>query len=247
MAFLPTLAIGLSAVGAGVSFIGGMQQAKAAEAISAQNAAIQQQNANMQAQSLRAQAELQRIQALANSRLRQAEAGSQYANADAMRQRAAVQEQINAENLRKQREQGQRLMATQRARFASAGVVESTGSPLSLLAETAGIIQRDLGERQYQNELQLSGLYQEAALERLGGEYALAGATLDKSSALSAARLTDASATATLLTGQRQAEITRLSGQSQASGLRIGAFGNLLSAGSGLYNQGRQLQQLGAF
>ncbi len=247
MAFLPALAIGLSAVGAGVSFIGGMQQAKAAEAISAQNASIQQQNAAMQAQSLRAQAELQRIQATANARLRGTEAAAQFGNAEAMKQRAAVQEQINAANLRKQREEGQRLTATQRARFAAAGVVESTGSPLSLLAETAGIIQRDLGERQYQNELALSGLYQEAALERLGGEYALAGATLDKSSALSQARLTDASATATLLTGQRQAEITRLAGASQASGLRTGAFGNLLSAGAGLYGQARQLQQLGAY
>lgn len=247
MSFAPAIAMIASAVGTGVSFIGAMQQAKASEGIANANAAIQQQNAAMQAATLRAQAEIERNQASANLKARQAEAGARFGNAAAMRDRAKAQEEINARNLRLRREAGQRLSATQRARFAAAGISDSTGSPLSLLAETEGIIQRDLKEQQYHNELALSGLYQEAAMERLGGEYALAGATLDYDVSKTQARLRDASATASLLAGNREAAVTRLAGASQASGYRFGAAGSLLGGVTGRVDQYYRLKQYGAF
>jgi hypothetical protein len=247
MGFLAPLAMVASAVGTGVSFIGAMQQARASEAIAGANAQIQNQNAQMQSATLRAQAEIQRQQAAANLKLRQGEAGARFGNADALRQRALAQDAINAANLRKKREAGARLTATQRAKYAAAGIVDSTGSPLSLLAETEGIIQRDLKEEQYHNELVLSGLFHEAAMERLGGEYALAGATFDYDASKSEARLRDASATATLISGRNEAEMTRLGGRAQASGYRFGGMGNLLSGASNAAGQYMQFKQWGAF
>jgi hypothetical protein len=241
------IAIGLSAVGAGVSFIGQMQQAKAAQGIANANAALQQQNSQMEAATLRAQAEIQKNTAAQNLRLRQQEAGARFENANVMRQRALAQDEINAANIRKKREEYGRMQATQVARYAAAGIVESTGSPLSLIAETAGIIARDIGEQTYADNLRQQGLLREASLERLGGEFALAGATLDYSSELSASKIRESSAAATLLTGQRQSEITRLAGASQASVLRTGAFGGLLGSGTNLLTQHLQFKQWGAY
>lgn len=225
----------LSIGGAAVSAIGGLQQASAASAIADENARIQEANARLQAEGIRTQADILRSQTKVNYRFRAQEAGQARFNADAKSSQALAQEAVNATNLRKRRKEGAELLATQRGKYAAANIVESTGSPLSTLVETAGIIERDAKEQQYYNDLAVNGLYSEAALERLGGDYALAGATLDKSAALTEAKLKEASGTATLLSGQRQAAITRMSGASQASGLRMGAFGNLLTSGADIY------------
>jgi hypothetical protein len=227
----------LSIAGTALSAIGGLQQASAASAVAEENARIQAANARLAAEGESTRASLLRSQTRANYRMRATEAGQMKLNADVKSSRAAVQSAINAENQRRRREAGQRLTGTQRARFAAANIVESTGSPLSVLAETAGLVQRDMNEQQYFNDLAVDGLYQEAALERLGGEYALAGATMDRATGLTEAKLTEAGAQATLLTGLRKASITRMSGRAESQGLQMGAFGNLLSGGASIYKQ----------
>lgn len=237
----------LTGVGAAVSAIGGVQQARAQQAIGEENARIQAQNANLQAAAARAQAEITRKQADANFQLRAGTAAQATANANAMRERAAAQDAINARNIRLKRDEGERLQASQRAKFAAAGLVESTGSPLSILAETAGLIQRDISEQTYINELNQAGLLQEAALERLGGRYALAGAMLDRSAGRSESALRAAGAEASLLSGLRSAEVTRLAGNAAAQGSMFGAFGNLLGSASSIYGNYRELKKYGAF
>lgn len=224
-------------LGAVTTLVGGLQQASATKAIAEENARIQAANAHIEAESIRTKAEILRSQTRFNFRARANEAGQMKANADAKSERAAVQNVINAENIARQRKEGARLMARQRAGFAASNVVESTGSPLSILAKTAGLIERDAQEQKYFGDLKTAGLYEDAALERLGGEYALAGAYLDKSSSLSAAKIEDATATATLLGGQRKAALTRMAGNSQASGLRLSAFGNLLTDVGNIYSK----------
>lgn len=201
-----------------------MQQARASEAIANQNAALQRQNAAQQSEAMRAQAHLQELQTRQNFALRSADATAKQQQANTMRQQASAQEAVNARNLTLRRQEGERLMAAQRARMAAAGVVESTGSPLSMLAETAGLIQRDIGEQQYRNELATQGLLQQASMERLGGEYALAGATFDRGAGMAEANLRNAAASASLFSGNREADITRMAGQAQASGYRYGAL-----------------------
>ncbi len=225
----------LTAVGTAVSTIGSFQQARAAQGIANQNARLQEQNAQYEAAALRAQAEIQKNQASQNLQMRQMEARARFENADALKSRALAQDEVNAQNIRKKRDSYGRLQATQKARYAAAGIVESTGSPLSLIAETAGIIERDIGEQTYANELSQQGLLQDAALARLGGEFALAGATLDYGSELSSSKLKQSAAAATLLTGGRTAQITRLAGGAQASGYRYGAAANLLTGASRAY------------
>ena len=70
---------------------------------------------------------------------------------------------------------------------------------------------------------------------------------MDKSAGMSEAKLREAGASQTLLSGQRTAQITRMAGASQAQGLRYGAVGNLLGAGTGMGQQYYQFKQLGAF
>lgn len=227
----------LSAAGALTSFAGGLQQAVAGKAIAEENARIQEANARLEAEGIRTKAEILRSQTRFNFRARSNEAGQMKANADVKSSRAAVQETINATNTARQREAGRALMAKQKAGFAAANVVESTGSPLSILARTAGLIERDVKEQQYFGDLKSAALYEDAALERLGGEYALAGATLDKSTGLATAKLEDATAGATLLTGQRRAALTRMAGKQQSTGMMLGSFGNLLSDSASIYDK----------
>ena len=247
MGFLAPLSLALGAIGTGVSFIGGMQQARAASAIAEQNAAIARMNAVNEAESMRAQAAIQQNQTRQNFQFRQAEAGQAFANAGAKRSQAAAQDAVNAENLRVRREEGRRLQAAQSAKFAAAGIVESTGSPLSLAAATAGLIQRDLAATQYQQELAQTGLLHEAGMERLGGQFAMAGATMDAGAGRAEAGLRVAAASARLASGNREADLMRSAGMAQSAGARFSAFGNLLGSAGSLYGQHLQFKQLGAY
>lgn len=247
MGFAAPIAIALSAIGTGISFIGGMQQARAAQAIAEQNANIARMNARNEAEALRAQATIQANESRQNFLSRQAEATQMFANARAKQDQARAQEAINAENIRRRGEEGRKLMAAQQARFSAAGIVESTGSPLALAAMTAGAIERDKADSIYANELALTGLYHEAGMERLGGQYALAGATMQRNTSRAESSLRMATAAARQASGDREAEIIRLAGQAQSAGARYSAFGNLFGGLGGLGSQYSKLSDVGAF
>jgi hypothetical protein len=133
----------------------------------------------------------------------------------------------------------ERAQASTRAAIAASGAVESSGTPLDILAETAGTIQRDQEEQHYENELTRSSLLREAQMERLGGSLALAGATLDRSSEVAAAGLRGASARGAYLANMREAQLTRFGGKqaAKAGAITAGAtlFSTIGSAASG-YN-----------
>jgi hypothetical protein len=247
MPFIPaTVGLILTAVGTGVSVYGSYQQSQAASAVASANAKIQEKNTAMQVSSLQAQATIARQTATANFELQKNQAAARVSNAASLENRARIQESIDRVNIDKQRDAYQRLAATNRTRVATSGVVESTGTPLSIAAEFAGKVQRQLEDASYGQRLNQQGIYREAAMERLGGKLALAGASLDSYSALAQANLTDASATMTAYTGQRQADITRLAGASQAQGLQFQALGNLFSGGAQVAGDIWKFKQSGA-
>jgi hypothetical protein len=236
MTALVVASLALTAVGAGVSAYGQYQAGKTQNAIAQFNATAQENNARSQMQAMQAQSEIQRAQAEANFRLRSAEAAARTNNARAIEAQALNQDLINRTNLRKRREEFGRMQGEQRAAIAASGAVESAGTPLDLLAETASKIQQDQEEQHYSNELQRRTLFSEAAQERLGGKLALAGATLDRSSSVAEAGLRDAAGKAGYLAGLREAQITRLTGSAakRAGAIQAGAtiFSAMGDAGS---------------
>lgn len=220
-----------TAVGAGISAYGQYQAGKTQSAIADYNARQQQIQAKQQAASMQVQAAMLKQEAEANMRLREAEAKAMKVNAKNLENQALTQDSIDRANMANRRQEFAKLQATQRAQIAASGVVESSGTPLDLLAETAARIQQDRDQQQFTTELQRRTLFAEAANERLGGELALAGATLERDSALATAALQDASSRGVLMAGMSEARITRAAGRAAR---QAGAYGAVATLFSGL-------------
>jgi predicted PP-loop superfamily ATPase len=226
-----------SLVGGGIAAYSSYQAGKTNAAISSFNAMNQEKNAKMQLLAMQTQANLQKQAAEAQYALRSQEAQAKFNNATSIENQALGQDRINRVNLQKRREEMERQAASTRAAIAASGAVESSGTPLDILAETAATIQRDQEEQHYEGELNRISLLREAQMERLGGSLALAGATLDRNSEVAAAGLNRSAARSSYLSGMREANLTRLSGKSAArsGAIQAGAtlFSSIGSAASG--------------
>jgi hypothetical protein len=222
----------IGAVGAGVSAYGQVQQGKAQNAIAQFNAQQQEKQAQMQLLGMQTQAAMQKQQADANFALRSAEANARMNNADLMASQSLQQDAINRLNLRKRREEFGRMQGAQRAAIAASGVSEASGTPLDILLDTTAKIQQDQEEQHYVNEVQRRTLFNEEAMERLGGKLALAGATLNRDSEIAAAALRGTAAHGEYLGDLRAAEITRLTGRAAQTASYYQAGATLLSQGS---------------
>lgn len=221
--------IAVAAIGAGVSAYSQQQAGKTQQAIANYNAAQQEREAQTQLLSMQTQAALQREQAAKEFALRQAESNARVNNAISLENQALSQDAINRANLRKRRQEFERMQSEQRVAIAASGIAESSGTPLDILAETAARIQQDQEEQHYAGEMQRRTLLAEAAQERLGGKLALAGATLDRDSTIAAAGLREAAGKAESLAGIRTAQITRLTGSAARSAANYQAGATLLS------------------
>lgn len=219
----------VSSVGAGVAAYGQYQTGRTQDAIAQFNSKAQERNARMNLMAMQASATAQKNQAKANFALAQQQAQAHYNNARSIENHALGQDRINRDILRRRREQFGEAQGTQRAAIAASGVVESSGTPLDLVAEMAGTIQRDQEEQAYNFELERRTMFREAQMENLGGDLAMAGATLDRSSSLREASLTAASARMQYLSGRREAEITRLTGRASRQAGTIGAAATIFS------------------
>lgn len=241
---------GASAVGTGVSVASGLSQARRANSLAQYNAIAQTQNARSQQQAALLQAAMMRqqssytaAQARMNYALAESEAQARFNNAQTLRNQAEAQTSADRENIKRTQIEQARFTAHQRANIAGAGVVEA-GSPLEVLAESAGDMQAALNEQQYQSELQRRQTYGRAALETFGGQLAKSHAGIDLWSGLAESNLQKQSAQLQEQTGAslyrqglRQAEITRMGGAADAAGARYGAYGALFS---GIGNLGSQ-------
>jgi hypothetical protein len=226
---LAVAAIVVSMVGAGVSAYGSYQTGKSNKAIANFNAANRDKEAAMQLKVMQTQANIQKSQAEQDFALRQQESQARFNNAISIENQAISQDKINRANLAKRRDVMAREQATQRASIAASGAVESSGTPLDLLAETAATIQQDQEEQHYINEVQRDSLLQAADQERLGGRLALAGSTLNRDSALTAAALNKAAASGQYMGAKREAQVMRLTGAAAARAGKYEAGSSLLS------------------
>lgn len=208
-------AIGLavSAVGTGAAVYGQRQAARTTEQFARFNAMVEANNARLNHRMMLAQAESQR-------RALEAEAAMQSNNAQMLRQMANAQAGADRENIRRTREDHMRFQAIQRAKVASSGILEE-GSPLEVLADTAGLMELTLQDLHYESDLNRRSLLWQADVTQAG-----AGATLFQARATG---LDVAAANAGLRQGLRQADITQRAGLAQASGMRRDSVATLLT------------------
>lgn len=122
----------------------------------------------------------------AYSSIQQGKAADRLAqfNANSANQAAADKARDGRILANNQREQNQRLQARQRALYAKAGVVDTTGSPLMVQVAQAGQLEMSALEIEATSSTEAARLQQQAQLDRMQGKaaksagYLNAGATI---------------------------------------------------------------------
>jgi hypothetical protein len=188
-----------TAASAGVAYYGQQQQAAAAERMANYNYAVQKNQMEMQATMARMQAE------------QQTQAGLQ--NAAVMENEASRVEQEARERAKRMRAENERMLGRQRAQYGKAGVT-SEGSPLAIMADSAGLMELAVSDELYRADMERQGYLRKAQVERWQTGYSL----IDKIAAdynYSSARF--------------RATPILLEGQNTAQALRVNSYGTLLS------------------
>jgi hypothetical protein len=227
IAAIAYMSIAASAIGTGVSYYGQRQAANSAAAIADYNARVQERNASAQLRLQLAQAELNKKALDMQAAAQEQAARLAFQNAEAMRMDADAQSAIDRAEREKARREHLRLMATQRAKVAGSGMVES-GSPLMVLAETARLTQLDIEEQAYASDLDRRARLREADLTEFQGRQGLfeAGMTRFNKNFES---LNAASARAGYANTRTGIRLGLLGARADASAARIGANASLLS------------------
>lgn len=191
-----------SLASAGMAFYGQQQQADAANRLGQYNYSIQRQQMEMQA----------RMQSIAADQ--QYQAGMQ--NAKTLENEGLRVEQEARERARRMREENERISGAQRARFGKAGVVME-GTPLAVMAESAGLMELAVADEMYKANLERGGFYRKAEVEKWQANYSL----IDK-----------AAADYNAMTSSYRAQPLLMEGQNTANALRVNSYGSLLSGTS---------------
>jgi hypothetical protein len=230
---ITVVALAASAVGAGVSY--SAQQSAAAD-----NAQLALLNAQGQTQAAKQQGELGAMQAQLNQQLNKQLSDRDQAaaeqNARTLEAQAKLGTEVTQGNIQKTREEFARMLAAQRVQAAKAGVADTTGSPLELLAKTAADEQRTANQMRYEDENNRRGLFGGAFEQR---DQAKINAQLSKIDGLSMASQ-GAAARGTALNQIAQAKLDLYAARAQSDGMRQQATAGLISSAgsmaSGLYS-----------
>jgi len=152
----------LSAVGTGMSVASSNNAAKSQEQLALLNAQAQTQAA-------RQTGRLQSVQAQVNAALAEKDKVMANAAAQGLERQAGVVAATGRENTRRQRAEFAVFLAQQRASIAGSGVVDTTGSPLAILENTAKESQRAAEDTLFEVESQRRNIFDEATVQRNAG------------------------------------------------------------------------------
>ena len=207
---IAAIAIIGSLASAGISYYGQQQQAASAQRMAQYNYSIQRQQMEMQA----------RMQSIAADQ--QYQAGMQ--NAKTMENEGLRVEQEARERARRMRTENERLAGAQRARFGKAGVVME-GTPLAVMAESAGLMELAVSDELYKANNERSAFYRKAEVEKWQAGYSL---------------IDQAAADYNAATSTFRAQPILMEGQNTATALRVNSYGSLISGVSGAADMGVQ-------
>ena len=207
---IAAIAIIGSLASAGISYYGQQQQAASAQRMAQYNYSIQRQQMEMQA----------RMQSIAADQ--QYQAGMQ--NAKTMENEGLRVEQEARERARRMRTENERMAGAQRARFGKAGVVME-GTPLAVMAESAGLMELAVSDELYKANNERSAFYRKSEVEKWQAGFSL----MDK-----------AAADYNAATSTFRAQPILMEGQNTATALRVNSYGSLISGVSGAADMGVQ-------
>lgn len=199
-------AIAASLASAGMAFYGQQQQAAAAQRLAQYNYAVQEQQMRMQANMQKIAAEQQYAAGMQNARL--------------MENEGLRVEQEARERARRMRQENERIAGSQRARFGKAGVT-SAGSPLAVMAESAGLMELAVSDELYKANMERSAYYRKADVEKWQAGFSM----IDK-----------AAADYNAATSTYRAQPILMEGQNTATALRVNSYGSLISGVSDAAN-----------
>jgi hypothetical protein len=202
-AVIAGVAVAASLASAGLAYYGQQQQAAAAERMAQYNYEVQRQQNEMQAQMAKMVAEQQH------------QAGLQ--NAAVMEREAQRVEMEARERAKRMREENERMLGMQRSRYAAAGVT-SEGTPLVVMAETAGRLEQAVGDELYKADMERMAWMRKGEVERWQAGYSL----IDK-----------AAAEYDLASSSVRAYPLLMEGKNMAQNLRTSSYGTLLEGVSG--------------
>ncbi len=225
------VALALGGLGAGLQYAAQMDAANTQSTIATLNAQAGVAQATQQGNITSLQAQLQQEQAKTAQR-------AAFENAEAMRQEADLETKIGLENTRRQRDEFRRGLAQAIAQQGGSGATLMTGSPLDLLIAAADEEQQIELDNLYGINAARTKGFREAAGVELGGRVEGLNATLYGLDSMAALAQGRAQAS--------QARIDGLLGQSKASGMRLGAFGNLIGNSAGLAKDYAKIRKYGS-
>ena len=248
----------LGAVGSGLNLFGGLGAAKAAKLNAQTNYLISMGNAEtergntlaaLDLDSVRSQIELDNAQMGMDFAL--LDAGARNRNAERLRQFAEVRTSQSREAIRRQMRSFEGMASSQRAAIGASGVTGS-GSPLEVMAESAGQMQIALQDAHNAASMERGETLTRAGLEDYGATRDVLGARANMMSAergysLSAASnvLGRMSAESNYRSAKFGASINRLSGLDQAKGMQFSAIGGAFAGFANLAGQNSQAKYLG--
>lgn len=222
MTALTVASLAVTAVGAGLSYYSQQQQASNAESTANYNRQVADQNNRINLELAQRQSSWQAQNAEAR-----AKAGQN--NATALQQQGRAAEAQAREEGRRLREQNERQLSMQRARYGKAGVT-SEGSPLAVMAETASLLELGVQDVNYRGDMEGRAYDRRAELERFESGFSLFDAGI--------ARYEGAAAEAGFSINQNKAKADYLSGMNQAQGYRNAATSTLISGAGQAINIG---------
>lgn len=236
----------VGAAGTGLAYYSSQQAASQQQRMALLNMRAQQDAANMQARIQQAQAQFEAAQAELLARQQQTEAAAKNAYAASVRTEADNRARANQENIERSRRDAEKLKAMQLSALAKNGIVDTTGSPLDLLAETADAAHQAAAEAGLETEAERRSLFHEAASAEFDAGMLGINANMSR---LQAAR-NQASGVAALAAGRlnaRQAQIEGLGAVATARGARTSATAGLVQSLAGLAGTGYDYYRQGAF
>ena len=230
------IAIGVSALataaGTGLSFFGQQQQASAAESMANYNYALEQQQARMNAQISAMQNNLALQSAQLKSQAAQSGYDATMAQATAYEQQANRVEMEAREQAKRMREENDRALSQQRAAYGKAGVT-SEGTPLMVMAETAGALELAVQDEWYKANVERRQFMDQAAATRYEAGYSL----MDKISAdyeTKAAEFNKVAIRAGYTMDMQTADLNKSAALNTANNYRMASYGTLLEGASSI-------------
>lgn len=229
----------VGAVGTGLSIQSQNNAAKSQEQLSLLNLQSQRQAAQQQGR-------LQSMQAQVNAALAAKDQAAANAAAVAIERQAGVVGAVGRENTRRQRLEFAQFIASQRAAAAASGVVDTTGSPLALISDSAKQEQMAAEETLYQVENQQRSLYFDADMQRNAGTVAgMQGLGF---------RAESAGALGSIGMAEAQARLDYLGARAGATAMRngataslVGGIGDAVSGGYNLYRNTPRTSKIKAY